>query len=87
MLLWMLLLQGFKMPANMPKTQSMLAARMGAPAPIFRPPGAADIDYAKNKNTDIRYQQQSTWRSSTPNTAMCEYYSVHTTGQSIIILK
>ena len=74
------------MPANMPKTQSMLAARMGAPAPIFRPPGAADINYAKNKNTDIRYQQQSTWRSSTPNTAMCEFNSVDTTRQLITIL-
>ncbi|XP_067936684.1 protein maelstrom-like [Watersipora subatra] len=48
----------FKTPANLPKTESVLA-RVAQPAPIFRPAGAANLDYAKNKNksSDMRFQQ------------------------------
>ena len=68
------MLKTFKPPMNMPKTESVLA-RVGRPAPIFRPPGAAELDYGSKKTSDHRYRQQAGWQAATPQpqTSKCMF--------------
>jgi len=44
----------------------LTSARIAQPAPIFRPPGAPNINYGVNKTPITRYQQQTAWRAAVP---------------------